>query len=266
MQIALNKVNPVYHSWSHFNQTKVAKPWLATAVNILDDNSKDFTLSDDMQIKIRELTMTAKWNIELLLIGDAGLAKADSCLDRMKELTLKAMDDILTDEDRLVIKNEINSIVKDMERNAYETENKVRGKLGLPLVKGYSTPFKRLDSDKDFTNYISKLYDQAKKSGKKLDSDRADTVNEVWDSLQLMRPDVLGVDDLDVTTVDRARISFEKVNRAKKMIAARRSRIERLIKSWVDQLDFACLSTFKKPTNKLQNNYSQLLFTLEFYI
>jgi len=227
--------------------------------NITSQTSNDLTLSDDMRSKIRELVTTARRNIRLLNITDAALKKTEGSLERMNALALKATDETLTDADRLVLQEEINFLRAEIDRKAYETNEKIREKLGLPHVRGHFDPIAGNDvgavtvgehqdefnrsrfvyeksSDEEFQEYVDALYMMAKKHKSQLEYDTADTVAEIWNALQLMRPGNLGVDKLDVTTLEKAQTSLEKVSNAKAMVTRERTLIQYQTKKWYDQL------------------------------
>ncbi|MGE5391913.1 MAG: hypothetical protein ACM3PE_12715 [Deltaproteobacteria bacterium] len=251
MQVTLNKIHTCYANSLMPNQ--VTKP-LSNLIS-MHKSSDSFGLTDAMRAKIREVTTFAKSNIMLLQITDTGLQKADACLQRMQELTVKALDNTLTEADRSVIQREINLIRADMERNALETENKIREKLGLPQAKGHWEPIGSTDvgavaadyqrdgfdtgrfihdedSDAQFIDYITDMKLKARQNHSKLQEESADTLDKIWNALTAMRPKNLGVDKLDVTTVEKAQASLEKIIKARETVSKAKEMINGEIKKW----------------------------------
>lgn len=214
-----------------------------------------FGLTDAMRAKIHEITTIAKRNIRLLQITDNGLAKADACLQSMEELTAKATDETLTDKDRLVIQQEINLLRAEMDRNALETENKIRGYLGLPPARGHflkidptdvgavAVDFQQdefnkgyfkydEDSDSQFSEYIVDMKRKAEQDNSPLGIKSVKTLEKIRTALHAMRPEELGVDKLDVTSVEKARASLKKVIKARETVNKQREIINCDIKNW----------------------------------
>lgn len=263
MQVTLNKmkIHPYYTNALIPNRVTKALNNL-TSVN---KSSDSFGLTDAMRAKIHEVTTIAKNNVFLLQITDTGLQKADGCLKRMQELTVKALDNTLTDEDRAVIQREINLIRADMERNALETENKIREKLGLPQAKGHfeiidsanvgavASDYQRdefntgrfiydKDSDEQFTGFVAEMKLKARQHRSKLEEESANTLEKIWNTLTAMRPANLGVDNLDVTTVEKAQASLETITKAREIVSMSREIISGEIKKWSKIMEGAYFS------------------------
>lgn len=251
MQINLKMIHTYYTN--SLMQNRVTNP-LSNLVSV-QKASDSFGLTDAMRAKIHEITKIAKNNILLLQITDTGLQKADGCLKRMQELTVKALDNTLTDEDRSVIQREINLIRADMERNALETENKIRERLGLPQARGHfemidptnvgavASDYQRdefntgrfiydEDSDDQLTGFIAEMKLKARQNNSKLEEESANTLEKIWNTLTAMRPANLGVDNLDVTTVGKAQASLERIIKARETVSMSREMISGEIKKW----------------------------------
>lgn len=219
-------------------------------------------LSDVMRAKIREVDTFARRSIKLLMTADNSLQKADTSLSHMKELALKATDETLTDADRLVLQKEINLTRAEIDRNAYDLNEKIREKLGLPQVKGSFDAIAagdlaavspennqddfnknrfvyKEDSDEEFQDYVIELQLMAKKHKSILEYKTADTIAEIWNAMKVIRPASLGVDQLDVTSVEKAKAALEKIGKAQGMVTKERSLIQGQVKKWLVTLQDA---------------------------
>jgi len=275
MQVTLTNTNIHIYYANCLMQNRAANPLSNLVESSLQKSSDSFGLTDAMRAKIREITTTAKRNIMLLQITDTGLQKADASLQRMQELTVKSLDNTLTDEDRLVIQREINLLRADMERNALETENKIREKLGLPQARGHfemidsgdvgavAADYQRdefntgrfiynEDSDAQFTGYIADMELKAKQHHSQLEAESADTLDKIWGALKTMRPENLGVDKLDVTTLEKAQASLEKIIKAREIVSRAREIINGQIKKWTHMMETAYFG--QDYTGMLKNN------------
>lgn len=199
----------------HLDQSKrTANP---SAVPYLSmRQSKAFYYFNTLQSLIHQATGSAKKYSELLLITDAGLQATGSCLDRMKAIAEQAADNKMNDSKRLGLQREINLLRAQIDRIAYNTNESIRHKLGLPPIKGYFAAFDPDDpadvsaeyrqdqfnsarfvydaaSDQEFDDYIGNLPDQ----------EYDETLDEIFKALILMRSGQLGVDGLDVINAEQ---------------------------------------------------------------
>jgi|GEM_PF-2303055 len=255
MQVTLN-INSLHAYYTaSLLQNRTVNPLSSLINKSLRKSCDSFGLTDAMRAKISEITTVAKRNIRLLQITDSGLGKADACLQRMEELTTRATDETLTDKDRLVIQQEINLLRADMDRNALETENKIFEYLGLPPARGHflkidpndvgavAAEFQKdefntgsfkydEDSDTQFSEYIANMKMKAGQDNSELGMKSAKTLEKIKTALHAMRPEELGVDKLDVTSVEKARASLQKVIKARETVNKQREIINGEMKRW----------------------------------
>ena len=182
----------------------------ANALNNISTGSKLSSAKDNPNkigknetLKIQVLTNdAASKNIQdansMLQTFDSSLQEINNSLSRMKELTISAGSGALTDTDKKIIQNEIDSIKKDINDLANNTEfNGI--KLSVP-----STSSLNLDPTKTIKSAIGNMDDE---------------------NIDIPFFDVsasnLGVGDLDITDLDA---SLESVNKAIQMVSKIRSK------------------------------------------
>ncbi|WP_158232672.1 flagellin [Sporosarcina sp. P26b] len=106
-------------------------------INQAGDDSAGLAISEKMRGQIRGLEQ-AKQNIEngisLVQVAESGLGEiANPNLIRLRELTIQAANDTLTYDDRVLIQNEMNEVVKGIDQIANNTEFNT-----IPLLNGAS--------------------------------------------------------------------------------------------------------------------------------
>ena len=98
-------------------------------INRAADNAAGLAISEKMRGQIRGLEKAANNVVDgksLICVADGALAEVHSILDRMKELSVQAANDVNTDNDRLVIQAEIDQLLVEIDRIGSDTEFNTR--------------------------------------------------------------------------------------------------------------------------------------------
>ena len=129
-------------------------------INQAGDDSAGLAISEKMRGQIRGLEQ-AKQNIDngisLVQVAEAGLGEiANPNLIRLRELTIQAANDTLTYDDRVLIQNEMNEVVKGIDQIANNTEFNT-----IPLLNGLNIGSTNTSTGNSNFNYENVLNENA---------------------------------------------------------------------------------------------------------
>ena len=94
-------------------------------VNRAADDAAGLAISEKLRWQVRGLyraSLNISDGISLCLVADGALHEDHAILQRMRELSIQAASDTNTDEDRQAIQWEIEALVDEVDRGAYDTE------------------------------------------------------------------------------------------------------------------------------------------------
>ncbi|MGE7366151.1 flagellin [Desemzia incerta] len=94
-------------------------------INKAGDDAAGLAISEKMKNQISGMTQAsrnAQDGISLIQTAEGGLTETHSILNRMRDLAVQAKNDTNTDEDRGAIQKEMNSLTKEVDRIANQTE------------------------------------------------------------------------------------------------------------------------------------------------
>lgn len=94
-------------------------------INRSSDDAAGLSISEKMRSQIRGLDKAsdnAQNGLSLLQTADGALSEVHAVLQRAKELSVQAANDTNTDEDRMAIQEEVDSILSEIDRISEQTE------------------------------------------------------------------------------------------------------------------------------------------------
>lgn len=94
-------------------------------INRAGDDAAGLSISEKMRAQIRGLQMASKNaqdGISLIQTAEGALDEVHAILQRMRELAVQAANDTNVDEDREALQNEIDQLIKEIDRIASDTE------------------------------------------------------------------------------------------------------------------------------------------------
>lgn len=98
-------------------------------INHAADNVAGLTISEGMRGQIRGLSRAsenAQDGLSLIQTADGGLSEVHSLIQRIRELSVQAVNDTYTDKDREAIQNEVEQLKSEIDRIANTTEFNTR--------------------------------------------------------------------------------------------------------------------------------------------
>lgn len=107
-------------------------------INCAADDAAGLSISEKMRWQIRGLNKcdgNIEDGISLLKVADGALNEVHSMLDRLKELSVQAANDVNTVSDRQAIQQEVNSLIGEIDRIGNDTEFNTR-----KVFKGEQVP------------------------------------------------------------------------------------------------------------------------------
>ena len=167
---------------------------LATGNRITEagDDAAGLSISENLRSQIRSMNQAernANDGISFAQVAEGGLTEIGNMLVRMRELSVQAASDTIGDKERGYIQKEVVAIQQEMDRIANSTQYN-----GTQLLNGQSSK-----SQLDFQVGI-----------RNTESDRIKfNINE-----NDVRTSTLGVEGLEMTTVDKARDAMDQVDKA----------------------------------------------------
>lgn len=94
-------------------------------INRASDDAAGLGISEKMREQVRGLNRASD-NVEegifLVQTAEGALNETHSILQRMRELSVQAANDTCTTDDRAAIQNEVNQLIEEVDRIAYQTE------------------------------------------------------------------------------------------------------------------------------------------------
>ncbi len=128
-------------SVNNLNQSKsTEKLSSGYRINRAADDAAGLTISEKMRAQIRGLNQAsanAQDGISLVQAAEGALQETHSILQRMRELAVKAANDINETEDRGAIKKEIDQLTAEIDRISSTTEFNKKSLLDGSLTKGF---------------------------------------------------------------------------------------------------------------------------------
>ena len=165
-------------------------------INRAGDDAAGLTISEKMRGQVRGLNQAsrnAQDGISLVQTAEGAMDEVHSILQRMRELSVQAGNDTNAAEDKTAIKQEMDELVKEIDRIASDTEFN-----GIKLLDGTAAA--------DIKLQIGANKDQ---------------------TVEVTLPDLttatLGVDALDVTAADGAGAAIEAIDTALNTVSTARS-------------------------------------------
>jgi flagellin len=112
-------------------------------INRAKDNPAGMAITNRMRAQIANLNKANQNSsnaINVIETADGAMGEIQNIVQRISELTIKAGNDITTEEDRMAIQREIDQLTTEIERIARDTEYNGQGLLnGDQRLKGYSS-------------------------------------------------------------------------------------------------------------------------------
>lgn len=105
--------------------SSLAKLSSGLRINKAGDDAAGLAISEKMKNQISGMTQAsrnAQDGISLIQTAEGGLTETHSILNRMRDLAVQAKNDTNTDDDRGAIQKELNSLTKEVDRIANQTE------------------------------------------------------------------------------------------------------------------------------------------------
>ncbi|MEG0472327.1 MAG: flagellin [Solibacillus sp.] len=192
----------IYNSYNrNFNAMNKALLRISTGyrINSAADDPAGLAISEKMRAQIRGLNMAGKNiqdGISMIQTAEGALNETHAIIQRMRELSVQASSDTMTDEDRKLIDIEFQELKKEITRISKDTEFNTR-----TLLNG------------DYKDNPLKLQVGAN-SGQTIDI----FIGEVSSTS-------LGMDDLSIATRDDAEKSLSALDKALKQTSMERSRL-----------------------------------------
>jgi flagellin len=93
-------------------------------INNAADDAAGLSISEKLRSQIRSLeraSLNIQDGISMIQTADGALIESEDILNRMRELAIQGANDILSDEDRLVIKAEVDQLGQELDRIALTT-------------------------------------------------------------------------------------------------------------------------------------------------
>ncbi|MCG0275609.1 MAG: flagellin [Thermosediminibacteraceae bacterium] len=94
-------------------------------INRAGDDAAGLAISEKMRAQIRGLNMAiknAQDGISLIQTAEGALTETHAILQRMRELAVQAANDTNTDKDRAALQQEVEQLIKELDRIASDTE------------------------------------------------------------------------------------------------------------------------------------------------
>jgi len=168
-------------------------------INSAADDAAGLAISEKMRAQIRGLQMAGKNiqdGISLVQTAEGALNETHAIIQRMRELTIQAASDTLTDDDRKLIDIEFQQLKEEMTRIAKQTEFNTR-----PLLNGdYESNPLKIQVGANAGQYME-IYIGG------VDSNR------------------LGIGGLDIATRDNADAAIGALDQALKQVSGERARL-----------------------------------------
>src|SRR5699024_4734761 len=167
-------------------------------INSAADDPSGLEISEKMRAQIKGLQVAQRNiqdSISLFQTAEGALHETHSMLHRMRELSIQAASDTLTDEDRALIEIEFQELKKEIERTATDTQFNTR-----PLLDGSLSDFKT-------------------QAG-------ANSGQSISFSIGDMRIGALGLEDATIGTREDANAAIRKVSTERAKMGAYTNRLE----------------------------------------
>lgn len=113
-------------------------------INRAADDAAGLAISEKMRGQIRGLHMAQKNasdGMSMLQVAEGALQETHAMLQRLRELSVQAANDTHTDDDRVLLQQEVSALLQQVDKNARETQFNTQ-----PLLNG-----QYLTSDKGYT-------------------------------------------------------------------------------------------------------------------
>lgn len=131
------------NAWRYMNNNKMSqhskKLSSGLKINSASDGAADLAISEHMRSQIKGLEMAGK-NIEdgisLIQTAEGGLSEIESICQRVRELTIQALNDTNTDAERSKIQNEIDECIAEVDAIANNSEFNTKKLLNGDLSGG----------------------------------------------------------------------------------------------------------------------------------
>ena len=173
-------------------------------LNHASDSPAGMAITNKMNAQIRSLNKArdnAKNAANVVQTADGALNEVTEMLQRMNQLSIKAANGTMSDSDRDAVQEEIDALIKEINRVAADTEYNTQNLLGgEQAMKGYNV------TETDSTMKVM-YYDGDFPAGKyQLTLDGDDTTIQVWDEKTSAYVDVPNIRSITVEDEEKAEI------------------------------------------------------------
>ena len=124
-------------------------------INRAADDAAGLSISEKMRAQIRGLNRASKninEGIDFVKVADGALDEVDNILQRMRELSVQALNDVNTEEDREAINHEIKELLKETERIFKDTEYNTLPVFHVPYTPNVTfNPVRYSNDDNTYT-------------------------------------------------------------------------------------------------------------------
>lgn len=170
-------------------------------INHAGDDAAGLTIADTLEARIRSLGQASRNTLDaisLAQVAEGGMNEVSNLILRMRELAIQAASDTVGDRERELLQLETTELREELNRLAESTRY-----LGTPLLNGQGRDFVfQIGPDNNENNRISYS---------------ASTID--------LRPDTLGVDDVQLESRDDAQDAIETLDNALQKLGKPRAQL-----------------------------------------
>lgn len=156
MRIAYNQIAANVCRNSCIVKEKTAKHVEALSsgyrINRAADDAAGLCISNKMRVQVRGLfqaSFNAQDGIALMDTADGGMNEIHAMLQRMREISVQALNDTNTEEDRNSLDEEVQNLIQEIDRIAVETEFNTRKLLNGSAAGGSGLENSRIVAEQD---------------------------------------------------------------------------------------------------------------------
>ncbi|NLD18155.1 MAG: flagellin [Tissierellia bacterium] len=210
-------------------------------INRAGDDAAGLSISEKMRAQIRGLNMASKNaqdGISLIQTAEGALDEVHSILQRMRELAVQAANDTNVEDDRQALQDEIEQLIKEIDRIALNTEFNTKKLLNGEIAITTSGTGSEATVNGEIAITTSGTGSEATVTGGLVIHIGANAGQNMTLGIDDMRSEKLGVNDINIstqsgadsaiTTLDEA---INKVSQQRSALGAVQNRLEHTIKN-----------------------------------
>lgn len=170
-------------------------------INKASDDAAGLAISEKMRMRLDSLSMAERNTLDGISLTqtlEGGMNETHALLQRMRELSVQASNELLNSEDSKAIQEEISSLREEVTRIAETTEFNSKKIMNGDYMQGANSLFFQIGAGKDEAVILN---------------------------VEDMRSTALGIDGVDVTTMGGAMAAIDQIDEAISKVSLERSKL-----------------------------------------